>query len=789
MPDIVQLARGKLSDPILMDWALDRYQNAARIDPERRRTMEEAWFDDLTLRRWLDNEDRGLTARLFDLLPPERFSALGDAIGERWAAWRGRLSQNAAPIFARCRPALAVESFSAVVGHLGRDVQVVLGLLRSLSLLPKTDARTLLRTVADRLMASKQTDPLSANLALDELIPIALGLDREVAIRVIRDRLRHAENDRDLERVFHDVTIGLFGLGFYFQLAGEIRADSTEQRFVTLSPLFQPGTPLAELDRWSAGSVTLNDIGALLDTRLDEDARAVVSAMTTELQAHGLAEHWETYADFLIGAVAGACRREPLETRELDLSESVGLLRADLSDLPHAEALIQRLRDFDREAVTAELVDALEHERLTFGSIHVAEAMGRLGWESFAAPLADAMNEDAGDYLCEAARDALMRVGESAQRHLIGSWDRLDLTQRIYGVAVIEAIGGEPAADFAVERADELLAEDPEFWFQLAACAPDPRLLARLEPQLRRRQGPIDETFYVLARLLDADHSELDAVRERVSKRRADARARLAAFDQGTWFRDTLPLALRCPACGDVNQYDVHSVIIDPKDTRAGPVIGEDLTCASCGRWTDLEPTSEARLAVMAELMRLVMDDSEGLAGQSRVLSRAETSFGGRQVPVGAVIRRCKEAVSERPDSVADWVRLGHCYSESLGRDHAGLLCVERALRLEPNAIEAVLQQAELLAAQHQEAEAFRRLDEALSRKEHWRFFLADATPPAQVASRFADLYNRLLRTTGRTDHAGVHGATLVAAKKVGRNDLCPCGSGKKFKKCCLANE
>ena len=24
-----------------------------------------------------------------------------------------------------------------------------------------------------------------------------------------------------------------------------------------------------------------------------------------------------------------------------------------------------------------------------------------------------------------------------------------------------------------------------------------------------------------------------------------------------------------------------------------------------------------------------------------------------------------------------------------------------------------------------------------------------------------------------------------VKSKKVGRNDLCPCGSGKKFKKCC----
>jgi hypothetical protein len=30
------------------------------------------------------------------------------------------------------------------------------------------------------------------------------------------------------------------------------------------------------------------------------------------------------------------------------------------------------------------------------------------------------------------------------------------------------------------------------------------------------------------------------------------------------------------------------------------------------------------------------------------------------------------------------------------------------------------------------------------------------------------------------------HGGTYVrAAAKVGRNDLCPCGSGKKSKKCC----
>ena len=30
---------------------------------------------------------------------------------------------------------------------------------------------------------------------------------------------------------------------------------------------------------------------------------------------------------------------------------------------------------------------------------------------------------------------------------------------------------------------------------------------------------------------------------------------------------------------------------------------------------------------------------------------------------------------------------------------------------------------------------------------------------------------------------------TVVVGKKVGRNDPCPCGSGKKYKKCCMNKE
>lgn len=40
--------------------------------------------------------------------------------------------------------------------------------------------------------------------------------------------------------------------------------------------------------------------------------------------------------------------------------------------------------------------------------------------------------------------------------------------------------------------------------------------------------------------------------------------------------------------------------------------------------------------------------------------------------------------------------------------------------------------------------------------------------------------------------HGHHHGPAVTyqrTAPKIGRNDACPCGSGKKYKKCCLAHE
>ena len=50
--------------------------------------------------------------------------------------------------------------------------------------------------------------------------------------------------------------------------------------------------------------------------------------------------------------------------------------------------------------------------------------------------------------------------------------------------------------------------------------------------------------------------------------------------------------------------------------------------------------------------------------------------------------------------------------------------------------------------------------------------------------------WNNLLSAERRNElyKAQKKSGTIVKEKKVGRNDPCPCGSGKKYKKCCGAN-
>jgi hypothetical protein len=216
-------------------------------------------------------------------------------------------------------------------------------------------------------------------------------------------------------------------------------------------------------------------------------------------------------------------------------------------------------------------------------------------------------------------------------------------------------------------------------------------------------------------------------------------------------------------------------------------VIAEEIACASCGRYSDLAETPDAKLAILGELFRLTTLSAAGEPVKSQALVRILGMRDGHKLPVGQLLSACEAAIEKDSSRVGEWLRLAHCYQQLLGRLRFAARFRAEALQREPNAVEGVLLEASALFQDGEDARAFELLDKALAIKEGWRFFVTDIQQPTGVARDFASLYNQVSRRLGRNERPPLDASLLAQPKKVGRNDPCPCGSGKKYKKCCLA--
>lgn len=313
-------------------------------------------------------------------------------------------------------------------------------------------------------------------------------LDRVVALEIVKAQLKDISRERDWKQLLDQVARSLVEhSSIYRQLASDIRKGQTQQSFQQLEVFFRIDAPLEQLDQLSQERANLDDLTEFMARLIGEQDRTLVQLIVETTKSKRFAEQRDMVADFLIGVVAAACECKTLDTANMSLQEAVQLLASDLTEPRYFEALLARLSRFDQEEVAQVLVETLERERRTYASVWVAKAIGQLGWDKFITPLTAAMSEDCGDFLCEAAQDSLIRIGEPARDHLIRYWEALDGSQRIYGLSVIESVGGEAAASFAVDRYEELFQDDPESWCQLALAAPERRLLDLLELQLPRQ--------------------------------------------------------------------------------------------------------------------------------------------------------------------------------------------------------------------------------------------------------------------------------------------------------------
>ena len=779
------LLRERLHDPVVSQWILRKLKERRDCQAPDYEELEEFFFNDVSLARLIEADDPDVLPQIFHLVRKERFHAVSELMVRRWPQWKAATAGGAAPIIALNCPDRALSVFDAYLKDPGDsyDIDKVHGIAKSLCLIAPERGRELSGVIVSSVTESPQD--FVRDTLFEEAFFLAwtheLPAWREILLPVLE-----AGDPRKLDRICSRLSkVG--------GLRGLIRArveGYAEQSFESISWMFRPGAPLKEIDE-------------LLDDPDSEFGRRVVPL----LQKYGAESSGSTVARISDLVRTRDPRREDVpsatgqmflallaetfvidrpDASVLDIHEFLRRLALELYPHPFQGELCDRIASFPRDQVVDALRGYLPEHVDSNAELHLVRMMQRLAWPEFVPLLIDLVGEDGGDSVCEDAARALERIGEPAEREILERWKDLDPSQRIYLGDVLGEIGGAETVDHLVRLFPTMRGRDLELWCDWAESIPDVRLLELLDPELKRHHPAVENAFLTIATVLGVDHPQLAAVRERSEKQRREFQQRrsegiLAPLATG---KPTLRMELECPECGDVNCYDVKELFIDPDHRTKDPYIADEFACVSCGRFTDLKIGSRADLALIAETVKIVAAKRSNSPYESPLKFVGMTIEGGRRVTPGEAIGYYRSLVEKNPNSVEAHLGLGNCYYH-VNRKRQAAECFRHCLVLDEACPEAALSLGRCLRDQGQREAAYRILRDAYRRRAQWTFHRLRGASPLDLELDVVELIENLRPEIAPDDPPFLAPRASVSRTKVGRNDPCPCGSGKKYKKCC----
>lgn len=793
-PDWHSHAATLLDDPLILDWALGYYLDLP-ASAVLKKELVATWFHDVNLRRWLgeDGGDAGdadtveARNRLIRDLPETAFVNFAATLANRWSTWPADGADPITRVVATIDPKRAAQTFAAYLEQPPPlAIERVRAIAANLDRLPAAPAHALFERLLP--LASEQRE---AGLPLleESLFVAAVRLNRpEELARLFDSFFTDFEKRQQVDIEFAAKV--LFGHASYARAYFWRRSVDQAPRFASLAPLFQHGAPLSEIDTAVEAETPLPLALALLETHRE---RLPASAQAWELIQHS---RWlrdpnasVALAGLALAAVAAAFERSSIDLGAMSVDDAFALLSMNVDTNIHYAHLLEVVRELPKPEVTASAIRHLESSRDANGGATVARLMGDLGWREFVPPLVACLEDSIGDFLCEEAADALEKIGEPARDELIACWDELDGTQRIYGGSAIIRVGGTQVADFVLRRSDELMQEGADEWCRFVLAAPVRRLVELVRTKLPLDHPVINEAAYCLLRLQAGDDPALPDLREKIMLRRARFRRRGNALLGGDGLpSDKLELELQCVACKHVNLYDVAQVIHDPAAGSMAYLIADEFSCKACGEIVDFELGASARMVLVAEALRLTGAAAASIKPDSPRIARVNAmASDGSVQSINSAFRQLRENVRKDPKDWLSWHRLSNI-NVSINRPRAALECSRQAYALNPLLLEIIYNAAARLQQAGQAPEALDLLNSALQRIDEWKY---QSVFIEKEGIDFAELYNELLNETGRTYLPALHPGFIVghahlAPRKTGRNDPCPCGSGKKYKKCCL---
>jgi tetratricopeptide (TPR) repeat protein len=777
MTNLITTAKGKLDDPIMQEWAIHFYSDLPNNAHLEKTQIETDWFHELFITQLINSQDTSLLGQFFRKLPVQNYSKLTHLIVNNWTDWPSSLVASAAEILTVNAPDDLIQLFKNDLALLKTGNIDPFQFLSIDQLATENTSSTVAEFINEfSLVVLDLNNDFAQSFLFNPLFKLSKALSTETLKKLIAKVLDMEIPEKRRQSHFQSLFTGLFGSSEYLEMVFDRESFESPLKLSTLAPFFVDSASLEQLDSWLAELPKADEIDSLLET-ISSESDACHKLFELLKGTKQLSEKLQS--QLALAACIHGLSKNTINTAHFDVTKTVDLLAIDINKSKWTELLIDHLKTLEPSTVSSLLIRHLQDDAAYFGAVYVANAMGELRYPEFINPLINAIGRGAGDFLCEAAQESLLKIGSDAQISLIAQWDSLDSSQKIFGQNLIKNIHGKTASNFIASRFSELMSFDLELACELIVASPDLRLLELLKPELRRKQSLIDRAFYILARLLDYEGPEVDAAKERAFAEHIRSKQAMEEMDSGFIPQNnSLYLELRCPSCDAVNQYKTKGVIIST-EANIPFLLADEFPCASCNNYVDFTFTAMASMSVSAELI-VSSTGKNGDSPQTAKVRTLDCRLEGKIIPLAVAISSLQKDLSAHPKKALKWFQLGNLITK-INRPKATIDAYQKAVDYAPTAADAKFALAITLADNNQEGKAFSVLQFTLNQLPKWTF-LSDFP---DFGRTFANLYNHLRQRLGKTDVPAVHPSALSRSKKLGRNDPCSCGSGKKYKKCC----
>ena len=764
------------------------------------------------LRRWLDDADSGLAVMTARLIGDRRLIALADALLARVDRAEDAVGATCAMSLAHLGDPRFVEALRkrSHVAPADRDPRV----WQALSLVKTPEATEVIRQALAKLPPHGATSVASA---LGAALAVA---DPPSGVPLAVDRWLGEENAAEADLLLGSLLALLEFAGGARELRDAMRSEASSDEAGMVEGILDilaetcPLGPIGEVRRacrrgkWARaieGLVPLADalVKRMSDGEHDGFALSLVRTLgghTKRLAASaGKGQDAVGLGLLALQQIDETMRESEVAPPEMPEEQLRWLLGEAASAYRFAPLyVLGRLR---KETPVDAWVDAClaAIERRSPQAALAIDLVGGWGAKAAIPALVALLDEQDEEGLAESAIEALVAIGDPSLDVVI---ERLGTAEDPELLAdcleVCRRLPARRAIDAICRRFESLFILAQE---QLIECVESIGAREFVEPlgrELREGEPAAESAFLLLCEIHGIADPRLPGIREREV-----ARMHLAervARDPDDAPRDHLILPLQCTNCRRTYRYIVREVYLDPEvpeGERLQPFIRDRIRCKGCGREDEYAVTPQADWVLLAEMtMMLARRRTEASQEpETGPLHFAKLGLSdGRRMGPREALRHYEAQLAERPDDPALHIGYGNVLRFLRDFDRA-TAAYRRALELEPRAVEAYATLGQIAEERGDFAEAHALYAKCAALGRDARFYQVRDRGEFRRAIQEA-LDNSAASLATHPPEPVPAQARLEALSradrgetKVGRNDPCPCGSGKKYKKCCLLKE